>query len=602
MAEQYFKEIIDRRGYKVDSEDRGIFEKEISKSNFGLGCADMIEFILYDSNNNQLPQGDNGDMVRYIYIDEANISDYFIMSNNNLTKKKDGTIEFIVDIEKLIVEAGYNNGIFRTQVTLLNRRAGVENSKQDNLWIHEISPSRTELRVLPNRASKKIEDLEKRYGIFTDEKNFRDDVIYYVSVFIENINLQKVFEDMLVSKGKETDGTKYVNLITKEFKLDSFELFLQRIKTKFIESMTYYSQKRVWDINDNRYGKPVGEEYDCVELSIRDVENAAFQTLITIIDYYLPKRDIITKSVLTKEEQITLDKVKRILKTTTSNNIYETTEPTDTDVYGCTDPNSITYNEFATIDDGSCEYDDPPIRGCTDPNSKNYNPLATEDDGSCDDGVESNIEKKKYYIWSDEGSITYKNKDGVFETKSGVMYDSFTCVHIKGSVTFTGDVREVPKLKPIPKNVFLYQIENPRGGDVFNSDEYGDNVGYNVSPLGPISVTYIDASGATKRSSIVEPGSSTTICAQEGSIVGPFELKITKQGDCITNDLGGNQNTGTTTSSGVGPSFENNTSTGGSSGGSFGGGPLTGPSVVPDIPTPGSPSSNLGPIPIINYK
>ena len=42
MAEQYFKEIIDRRGYKVDSEDRGIFEKEISKSNFGLGCADMI--------------------------------------------------------------------------------------------------------------------------------------------------------------------------------------------------------------------------------------------------------------------------------------------------------------------------------------------------------------------------------------------------------------------------------------------------------------------------------------------------------------------------------------------------------------------------------
>ena len=31
----------------------------------------MIEFILYDSNNNQLPQGESGDMVRYINIDDA---------------------------------------------------------------------------------------------------------------------------------------------------------------------------------------------------------------------------------------------------------------------------------------------------------------------------------------------------------------------------------------------------------------------------------------------------------------------------------------------------------------------------------------------------
>ena len=38
MAIQGFKDIIDRRGYKVELEDRKIFEKEMSKSNFGLGC------------------------------------------------------------------------------------------------------------------------------------------------------------------------------------------------------------------------------------------------------------------------------------------------------------------------------------------------------------------------------------------------------------------------------------------------------------------------------------------------------------------------------------------------------------------------------------
>ena len=39
MAIKGFKEIIDRKGYKVNTEDRKVFEKEISKSNFGLGCS-----------------------------------------------------------------------------------------------------------------------------------------------------------------------------------------------------------------------------------------------------------------------------------------------------------------------------------------------------------------------------------------------------------------------------------------------------------------------------------------------------------------------------------------------------------------------------------
>ena len=51
MALETFKEIVERKGYLVENEDRKIFEKEIKKSNFGLGVSDMIEFILYDSND-----------------------------------------------------------------------------------------------------------------------------------------------------------------------------------------------------------------------------------------------------------------------------------------------------------------------------------------------------------------------------------------------------------------------------------------------------------------------------------------------------------------------------------------------------------------------
>ena len=79
--------------------------------------------------------------------------------------------------------------------------------------------------------------------------------------------------------------------------------------------------------------------------------------------------------------------------------------PCEIFIQGCTDPNSINYNDEATVDDGSCiccyfgctdeiatnynpnayfndgscEY----ISGCTDALASNYNPDATLDDGSC---------------------------------------------------------------------------------------------------------------------------------------------------------------------------------------------------------------------------
>ena len=113
MAIKGFKDIIDRKGYKVDSEDRKVFEKEISKSNFGLGCSDMIEFILYDSSENQLPQGEDEKLVRYIHINDANIENYLVLGSSDkseyligyFTKYGDGASDMtpIVSLYKLQV-------------------------------------------------------------------------------------------------------------------------------------------------------------------------------------------------------------------------------------------------------------------------------------------------------------------------------------------------------------------------------------------------------------------------------------------------------------------------------------------------------------------
>ena len=79
MAIQDFKKVEGTKGYFVDDKDRNIFEREISKGYFGMNIGDLIEFIIYDANDNQLPQEANGGkLVRYIEYDTnvRNHSDY----------------------------------------------------------------------------------------------------------------------------------------------------------------------------------------------------------------------------------------------------------------------------------------------------------------------------------------------------------------------------------------------------------------------------------------------------------------------------------------------------------------------------------------------
>ena len=537
MAIEGFKDIIDRKGYKVGSDDRKVFEKEISKSNFGLGCSDMIEFILFDSSENQLPQGDDGKLVRYVYLDDVNINDYFIISDNQFTKKSNGTPEFIVDIEKLIREAGYSNGIFKTQVTLLNRRLGVDETEGNNLWVHQISPSRTEIRLLPNRATGTNKDLEKRLGLFLDNSTFRDDVIYYINVFIENLDLEKILQDFLMSKGNESEGVEYINAIKTEFNIPSFEILINRIKAKFIESMNYYASNKNWSINDINYGKPNGDSSDCIDLSISQLERDAQQSLINIIDFYLPKRDVQKDSILSKEEQITFDKVSQILKSVTSNSSFTSTVPDKVNarVRGCTDPKAENYNSLAQDNDGSCIYkvveeikveeEEPAIKGCMDAAALNYNRNATVDNGTCKYKGRVDTITKNYYVWSATASIKYK-QNGNIKTVKGVEYDSFNITHDKSTFKFIGDVREVPK--PVKtKSTRMYSVENTLGSRTKSRAIF-------FRRNGPQTVSYKDAIGNTKTSSNLLPGDTTTICAQQGSISKVPGIVCIELGPCVT--------------------------------------------------------------------
>jgi hypothetical protein len=567
MAITNFKEILDRRGYLVDSEDRNIFEKEIKKSNFGLGYSDMIEFILYDSNDNQLPQGEDGKMVRYISIDDVNFNEYFLISDNNYTKKRNGAGEYLIDLERLISEAGYSNGIFKTQVTLLNRRVGSEEVNTDKLWIHEISPSRTEVRVLPLK-NKNNQDLLKRYGIFTDAGNFRDDTIYAAIPFIENVDVQAAFDSFIRSKGRVREGRQYINLIKSEFKVNDVEFLFKQIRDRYIESMKNFINGRVWNILDINYGKPIGKS-EKLELSIPTIRITAMQCLTNSIEYYLPKRDIREVSGLTKKEQESFDKVKQILKSAVSDSEFESTIPSTIDavVRGCMDPKAKNYNPSAKEDDGSCSYgrrdidpidqeeipdiivDPPAIKGCTDRTALNYNPKAEEDDGSCQYKQTPRQVTKTYYVWSPTAEWKWKQK-GEIKSASGNEYDSFKITYDIGTYKFKGDIREVPKVrKPEPK-IFSYIVTNVTydtdsrpflqilRGRGKGKDGYRNEVKLEdrlfTRKGNPITFTYKDKLGNNKTSSTVEIGESVVVCAIENTISPIPGVTIVKSGACNT--------------------------------------------------------------------
>ena len=431
------------------------------------------------------------------------------------------------------------NGIFKTQTTLLNRRAGSETIDKDKLWIHEISPSRTEIRILPlkDKDGNIITDLSARINIFLNDGEFRDDTIYFIEPFIESLKVETILQKFLSQKGTILQGETYTKLIQKEFNIPNWEEFISTIKNKLVESTKYYIQNRDSSIKSINYGKPLSTPRQ-VELSILQIKQSILQSLVEIIEYYLPKRNIQEDNILSKDEQITLDATKEILKSILGSTQFISTEIGNKQaiVRGCTDRNALNYNPLAVENDGSCVYQKPSdnpipkIKGCMDPNSLNYNPAAQEDDGSCRYADKPQVTTKTFYVWSENGGITFIDKDGNKNTNVfGREYESFTITY-QGSPEFSGDVREIPKQR-VELKLFSYTIYN-------GSHEANKNINYNGSGFGSgftNSFQYKNSAGEPATGPSLEPGKSVTICAAEGSVgVGGPNWTVTKNGDCGT--------------------------------------------------------------------
>jgi len=297
MAIKTFKDIEQKKGYRVEKKDREIFEREVRRGIFGVDVGDIIEFVLYDSADNPLPQeAANGKTVRYISYTDTNIQKYF--SKVNKTKyniKRNGAEEFFVDLEQLIKEAGYSQGVFKTSISLLNRRLGSEERKFDKAWIHEISPSRTEVRVLPvidEAKGKPNSDLQTRYNTFTSGEDFSADVLGFLDEFSAQFDVAEIMRRMLALRGKVAAGQGYVKLIEKEFKIDNFERWLSLVKISFDKSLDNFRNNRYSNIlEQDKFGKPTGERFG-INFNSKGIVEALCDIGEQCVNYHLPTQDI----------------------------------------------------------------------------------------------------------------------------------------------------------------------------------------------------------------------------------------------------------------------------------------------------------------------
>ena len=321
MAIQTIKEIINSKGYLIDSKDRQIFENGDLRSFFGLSTNDAIEFIIYDVNNNQLPQSD-GKLVRYIPLSTENIRDYLLIADGTIFQRYQLPKEYFVDVERLLREAGYDNGIFKTQITLVNKRIGSD-YVTDKLWISEISPSRTEVRLFPlkkNQRPEILQNLQERFDLFKRDGEFREDTINEAFAYVEKINPSTIGTYLKV---KYSDA--WFSTLVDEYKISDFDKFLTEIHSKFLEGCVYEFTNRISNINDINYGKPKTEQVS-ISLDVATIKANIQRILASVLKNYLLQPDVKISSDITKVTNNSVDDVEQILITSKSDIIIQPKE------------------------------------------------------------------------------------------------------------------------------------------------------------------------------------------------------------------------------------------------------------------------------------
>ncbi len=289
----------ENEGKYLQAEDIFIVTKnEIEETEFGECKYDVMEVSVYDINNNLLPQKSGNNVA---YIKTGDIKNYMYSLTN-----QGGQQELAIDIEKLLKDLGFSNGILKVNINFVRNKVGSEN-ELSRVWIQEISPSREEIRILPLKTKDdnvtKMNDKE-----FNNLQNLNKDFKYYKKTILDSLtsfenNFLTKIDDYLVSKY----GNDFFNILKVDFGLSKFDNYRKKIFDDYKDSVTYYLTNKYYNISDSNFGKPAGVRFeDCDVYSFDMISTELQNILFNCINHnsnFFKRREVKIKSI-PKEFQV----------------------------------------------------------------------------------------------------------------------------------------------------------------------------------------------------------------------------------------------------------------------------------------------------------
>lgn len=287
-------------GKFIQSDDLFIVSKnEIEKTDFGMGRYDVMEVSVYDINNNLLPQKSGNNVA---YIKKGDIQNYLYNITNKVGQK-----ELAINIEKLLNDIGFKNGILKVNINFVKQKVGSENELM-KVWIQEVSPSRNEIRILPLKTKdSNINSTTNRQ--FKNLKSLNKDFLYYKTSILDSLNAyENSFLSKIDSYLESKFGKDFFAILRKDFGLSKFDTFRTKIFEDFKLSVGYYLTNKYYNIGESNFGKQSETRFDDFEVYDYDVMLNEIQKILNnCIDNnskILKRRSIETKQ-LPKEFAIT---------------------------------------------------------------------------------------------------------------------------------------------------------------------------------------------------------------------------------------------------------------------------------------------------------
>jgi hypothetical protein len=294
-------------GQFLQTEDLFIVsQNQIEDTDFGDCKYDVMEVSVYDINNNLLPQKSGNNVA---YIKTGDIKNYMYSLTN-----KGGQKELAIDIEKLLNDLGFTNGILKVNVNFVRNKVGSDN-ELTKVWVHEISPSRTEIRILPLKTkNSNINNITNKE--FTNINNLNKDFKYYKKNILDSLDSFEVtYLESITSLMVNRFGKDFESILRKDFGLSNFSAFKKRIFLDFKTSVVYWLTNKEYIISESNYGKASIIRFEeCEQYEFSKLKLEIQNILRNCIDYNtktLNRRNINIK-VLPKEFEIT--KLKKEIK------------------------------------------------------------------------------------------------------------------------------------------------------------------------------------------------------------------------------------------------------------------------------------------------